>query len=491
MNRRTGPAAVAATVALALATFASGPAIAAHGSHAEARSTAIRYHLAWQANLDANADSTAVVASNVPVKGKATTVVFVVAGNNGNNCDPGSPVSPATLYAFGESSGKVLWHRSTTGQARCTTAAPVVSGLWVYSPGLDGRIHKYAIATGAEFRKRGWPEQFTKQPSVEKESANLVVSGWYLYATTSGFIGDAGHYEGHVVTVNLQTGHKNVWNSLCSNIHRLITDNQGTSSYCPDAQAGMFGRGQAAIDPLNNDVYVVTGNGPWNGRTDWGDSVLKLNPAGAKLIDAFTPKNQSYLNNSDSDLGSTGPAILPPITSDGKTWNLLVQGGKGPSTSHSGPAVLWLVNRNRMGPKKGPGHLGGSLQYIRSPGGCEVLTAPAVWIDAASKPEVIYGNDCGVTAYKVLTGPSILPHLAVAWSIANGSSTPVISGATLYLARSGEVDAYNPASGKLIWSSSSGAGGTISDIHWEYPAISGDWLFITDQSAKLYAYRRS
>src|ERR1019366_285247 len=97
-----------------------------------------------------------------------------------------------------------------------TTAAAAVWENWVFSPGLDGKIHRYSLATGAEYRKDGWPKKFTRRPYVEKASANLVVSANYLYLATSGFIGDAGYYEGHVATIDLLTNHETVWNSLCS-----------------------------------------------------------------------------------------------------------------------------------------------------------------------------------------------------------------------------------------------------------------------------------
>jgi hypothetical protein len=54
------------------------------------------------------------------------------------------------------------------------------------------------------------------------------------------------------------------------------------------------------------------------------------------------------------------------------------------------------------------------------------------------------------------------------------------------------LDAYNPANGRQLWSSSDGtSGGTIGGLHWEYPAVSNGWLLMTDENAKLYAYRRS
>lgn len=483
-----GFAIAGAIIMIASTAFVSGPG----GFRARSvRGDSLRYHLAWSRQLDNIVDSTPVIERNVKMAGgKRATVAFALAGNNGGNCDPGSPVRAATTYAFTISTGKLLWRRSTSGRGRCTTAAPAIWSTWVFSPGLDGKIHKYSAATGSEWKRGGWPKPFTKQPYVEKSSANLRVTGRYLYLATSGFIGDAGHYQGHLVTVNLLTGHESVWNSLCSNIHALINNIPNSADYCPDAQNGMFGRGQAVTDPLNGDVYVVTGNGPWNGRTNWGDSILKITPDGSKLVDAFTPANQQYLNVNDLDLGSTGSAILPPITVRGRIWHLLLQGGKGPAASGGGPAVIWLVNRDQMGSSPGPGHLGGSLDRITAPGGSQILTAPAVWIDPQGRPIVIYANDSGVVAYGIRTSGA-RPKLSVLWSLSGRSTSPVISGNTLFIAHDNEVDAYNPASGHRLWSSAnSGSGGSIGGIHWSYPAVYGGWLLVTDQSGKLYAYKR-
>jgi hypothetical protein len=475
----------AATGMVAATWSATGPTRpAATGS--------LGYHLRWHATLDAIADSTAVVARHVKVAdGKTAGVVLVQSGNNASDCDPSSPVRRSTLYAFEKSTGKLLWKRGTTGKERCTTSAPAASGSWVYASGLDGAVHKYDLATGHQSKQGGWPERFTIQPGVEKQSAPLVISGNYLYVTTSGFDGDAGSYDGHVVTINLTTGHKNVWNSLCSNIRHLISGNPSSPDYCASRQAGMFGRGQAAIEPMNGDVYVVTGNGPWNGKTNWGDSVLGLNPSGSKLVDAYTPTNQAYLNTQDLDLGSTGPAILPPVTSDGRTWHLMTQGGKGPATSGNGPTVIRLLRRGRMGSHAGPGSLGGDVQDISSPGGCEVLTKAGVWQDPWGHVDIIYGNDCGVAAYRLVTGKHIRPRLRVLWTQGSGSTSPVVGGNVVYIARDGVIDAYDPGTGRLLWSSTqSGAGGTIGDVHWQYPAVSGDWLFMTDQNDEVYAYKR-
>ena len=272
-------------------------------------------------------------------------------------------------------------------------------GQWVFAAGFDGFVHKYALATGRESTTGGWPERFTRMPFNEKASAALVVSGHYLYVTTSGFRLDAVHWEGHLVAIDLATGHANVWNGLCNHVKTLLSGSTKSRDYCPYWGAGMFGRGQAAIDPVNKDVYVVTGDGPWNGATNWGDSILRLSLDGSRLV-GFTPTNQAYLWHTDSDLGSSGAAILPLVSVQGKTYHLLLQGGKASAVSEQAPTALYLVNRDLMnGSKPGAAHLGGQLQIISSPGGCPLFTAPAVWTAPTGQIYVFYADDCAVGAY--------------------------------------------------------------------------------------------
>lgn len=459
----------------------------------------LTYALAWKASLDGNADSSPVVLRSVRFpNGARRAVVYALTGNNTLNCSPipADFAKTSTLYAFDATSGKPLWHQSTIGPSRCTTASPAAAGNWVYGPGFDGKVHKYDAAGGTEYRRGGWPIPYTLMPFTEKVSASLVISGRYLYVTTGGFAGDLGHYQGHLVTIDLKSGHVNIFNSLCSSLHVLLRPTPGASTYCPDRDSAMWGRGEAAIDPVNKDVYVVTGNGRWNGTTDWGDSLLRLSPDGSHLLDSFTPANQAFLDENDQDLGSTGPAMLPPVEVGGMTYHLAVQGGKGPAVpALSAPRALYLLNRDQLSGKPGPGHLGGQLQTINAPGKRKVLTAPAVWTDPQRQVWVFYANQGDITAYGLdSSGPSA-PRLTVKWDIhrANANfTTPILSHGVLYIAQNGAVVAYDPASGKTLWSSAGpGSGGTIGNLHWEYPTASGQLLFMTDETAHLYAYRQA
>lgn len=476
------PLPMAMAVLLLVAGCGAGTASAPAG-HVDARHGRFALSVLWTRSIAPNADSAPAYLSHVRLAGGARrAMIYVLAGNNTSNCNPGNPVRRATLYAFDAVSGAARWSRSTTGPSRCTTASPAAAGSWVYAPGLDGMVHRYAAATGREYRKQGWPHRITLMPEVEKVSADLRITGHYLYVTTSGFIGDQGHYQGHLVTIDLRNGHATVFNSLCSNVRQLLGPASGRSNSCGFQESGLFGRGQAVTDPANHDVYIVSGNGPWNGRTNWGDSIIKLNSAGSRLLDTFTPTNQAQLEANDLDLGSTGPALLPAIRQGGRSYRLLVQGGKGPACTTCSGTALRLLNRDNLSGQGGPGHLGGDLQDVQAPGGCEVLTAPAIWRAPGGALWVLYANDCGTVGYRLSSPAAGTFRLERVWSLSQGGTTPVVRDGRLYVARTGTLAVYNPATGKVEAQTS------IGGIHWQFPLVAGGRLYLTDQSGHVSAY---
>jgi hypothetical protein len=101
----------------------------------------------------------------------------------------------------------------------------------------------------------------------------------------------------------------------------------------------MSGGGLAADSKGN--IFFATGNGTWNGTTDYGDSIVKLGPPSGgsfPVLDYFTPYNQSSLGGGDGDLGSGGLALLPTLPSG---QQLLTQMGK--------DGMMFLIDRNNMG----------------------------------------------------------------------------------------------------------------------------------------------
>src|SRR6185503_10330543 len=91
-------------------------------------------------------------------------------------------------------------------------------------------------------------------------------------------------------------------------------------SSCPQTQSAIWGRAGAVIDSKDGRIFIATGNGDWNGTTDWGDAVIELDSGATQVLGNYTPSNTADLNDDDLDLGSTSPVLL-----DG---NLLAQGGK-------------------------------------------------------------------------------------------------------------------------------------------------------------------
>src|SRR6516225_9956534 len=58
-------------------------------------------HPLWTRTLQSNADSTPAYLPHVLLGGgRRRDLVFVVAGNNTSNCNPGNPVRKATTYAL-------------------------------------------------------------------------------------------------------------------------------------------------------------------------------------------------------------------------------------------------------------------------------------------------------------------------------------------------------------------------------------------------------
>src|SRR5207244_4916825 len=112
--------------------------------------------------------------------------------------------------------------------------------------------------------------------------------------------------QGHVVSIDAATGRiVHVWNSLCSDRHELIQP-----SSCPESDSAIWGRAAVVVEPGTGNLLVATGNARFDGKTYWGDSVLELSPEAGRLLQNWTPTDQSDLNSGDVDLGSTVPALL-------------------------------------------------------------------------------------------------------------------------------------------------------------------------------------
>ena len=123
----------------------------------------------------------------------------------------------------------------------------------------------------------------------------------------------------------------------------------GVFNSTPNGSEGGFwdGGGGLTVDAQAN-IYFQTGNGTFDGGTtlsaagDYSMSLLKLSTTnGITLVDYFAPSNAVALSDSDQDLGSAAPIILPDSVGSAAHPHLVVGGGK--------TAAIYLVDRDNMG----------------------------------------------------------------------------------------------------------------------------------------------
>jgi hypothetical protein len=375
--------------------------------------------------------------------------------------------------------GGAIWAHQVGG-ARYTTSGPVADPgrQYVYSYGLDGALHRYALATGDETIGNGWPVLVTRMTQTEKQSATLNLANGRVYVPTAGYPGDAPPYQGHVVIADAGSGAGTVFNSLCANLTHVLAQGE-----CPEDQSGIWARAGVVVDPETGKVFVTTGNGAYDanrGGHNYGDSVVELSGDGTRVVDSYTPTNYQQLTNADADLGSTEPALLPRIATS-KTPLLAVQGGK--------DAKLRLLNRQNLSGQGGPGHVGGELQILDSPG-CAVFDQPVVWTDPASKAVWVFvGGQCGLGGYQAVTDGGGTTRLRQIWKTGASGTTPVLAGGVLFQQLAGEVRAMEPQTGKTLWSSTQpGAGGTTGGIHWQSVIVVNGRVYAADENSALTAY---
>jgi hypothetical protein len=149
----------------------------------------------------------------------------------------------------------------------------------------------------------------------------LLLANGMIYICYSGF-GDNTPYYGWVFSYDAHTlAQTGVFNT---------SPNAGWSA--------IWMTGNGAVADTNGNIYLNTGNGPYDGNSDYGDSVIKLNGTnGLQLEDYFTPYNQAYLYSADQDVSASGLLLLPPVNGT----NLLLSGSK--------LGVQYLLNTANMG----------------------------------------------------------------------------------------------------------------------------------------------
>jgi len=388
--------------------------------------------------LDGTVDASPIYLRGVQIHGARHDAFFVT-------------TSYGRTMAIDAATGAIVWrftprsYSALAGSYRITNSTPVAdpNRKFIYAASPDGQVHKLLVASGAE--ARGWPVRVTLLPQREKLGTSLNFARGLVLLGTGGYLGDAPPYQGHVVAISAATGRiVHVWNSLCSNVHRLLSP-----SSCAHSDSAIWARSGVVVVPGTGNLLVATGNGAFDGRQNWGDSALMLTRNAGRLLRNWTPRNYAALESGDVDLGSTAPALI------GRGF--AVQGGK--------DGKLRLLSLSRFGGRLGS--TGGELQTVTAPGGADVFTAPAV-----SGKRLFVATGSGLDCY-VLNGGRL--HLS--WHRREGGTSPVVAGGLLYV-YNGSLNVYAPSTGKLL--ASFGAGGVS---HWSSPIVTDGRVAVPEGNA--------
>jgi hypothetical protein len=261
----------------------------------------------------------------------------------------GSPVidpNSGTLYVVGKSfipasSPLVFFQRlhaidANTGSEKITPPVSITSAIWVSGTG-EG-------STGGQL-----PFDVRNQ----NQRAGLALANGNVYICW-------GSHED-----------KDPWHGWSMSFNAPTLAFIAAYSSTPNSKQGgiWMGGGAPAVDASNN-LYMLTGNGNWDGMTEFGDSFLKLT-SNLSVADWFTPSDQSTLNSSDLDLGSGGAVILLDLPS-APVRHLVLGGGKQGSGA---TGEIFVLNRDSMGHNNSTD----SQVVQKFPAGGELFSTGAFW----------------------------------------------------------------------------------------------------------------
>ncbi len=334
----------------------------------------------WTVPVEGAVFAEPLVAADVPVRGSARTVVYVVTEHD-------------HIYALDAADGGRLWGPVTLGTpvARASlpcgnidpvgiTSTPVIdrASSTLYVAGLttpDGggtKVYKLAaldLASGA--MRPGYPVVIAPpatsglrfDPGVQQQRGALTLLRGIVYVPFGGYLGDCGNYHGWVV--GIPTAQPGRQQAFVTPTHR---------------EGGIWATGGLAADAADN-LYASTGNSDSRGPVDLGNSVIRLTIApqlafSGRPADFFAPSNFVPLNDSDTDLGSSAPLVLPEQPGSTTPDLVFIAGKQG---------VGYLINRAAMGGVSHGDGIEGEGVYSRCIfGDChgrsaQVFSASAYW----------------------------------------------------------------------------------------------------------------
>lgn len=318
-----------------------------------------------------------LVVSNLKIAGGWHEVVYVTTVNN-------------SVYAFDANDASAtapLWHVNFGTPAgvhdadfTCTdingnmgiVGTPVINAektaLYVVALTKAGgqfsqRLHALDLATGADLPNS--PATITApdfDPIWQNQRPGLFLSGGNVFIGYASHC-DNGPYHGFLLGYN------------AASLKQVGVFNTSPGG----EEASIWQSGQPPAVDDNGNIYFITGNGSWNGTTQFSESFIKLDPH-MHLVDWFTPTNHFQLDKDDNDLNSSGAVLIPGT-------HLVIGGGK--------EGVLFVIDTNHFG------HLGDEHAVQHFPATSSHLHSMVYWKSAKNGNLVyLWGQRDKARAYR-------------------------------------------------------------------------------------------
>jgi Putative Ig domain len=377
---------------------------------------------------------------------------------------------------IGITSTPVIDPSTSTIYVVAKTKETVGSGCSRGNPCYVHRLHALNMTNGAE--KFGGPVVLSAPnfvPLYHLQRPALLLNNGTVYIGF-GSHGDFNAWQGWLMAYSSSTLTQQwVWHS---------TDPTNGNN-----EGAIWGSGNGPALDANGNIYVETGNGVFDGTSNFSDSVVKLSPAGARL-DYFTPFDQDVMQNNDIDLGSSGPIILPDAVGSAAHPHVMIATGK--------VGVVYLLDQTNMGQyhsgaNQDLGEVSVGFNTTNITGG--FFGQPAYWngniytiIVGDSLRQFTVGNGSISTVSSSNSNNTFTFRGATPAVSANGATNGIVWVADITAYQSGGavvLDAYDATnvSNPLYSSPSNGSGAAAPATKFTVPTVANGKVYVGGQLA--------
>lgn len=237
----------------------------------------------------------------------------------------------------------------TTTQTLYLVAKVKASGgdeLWLHALRLADGQPRYHSPQRLSFPFAGGPTLTSIGPGIQR--AGLLVARGVLVVAFANIRREASHdsQEGFLESFD------------ATDLRRRLATFQVTPT---GLKGGIWQAGRGIATDGSGSIFVATAGGSYDGRSDFGSSILKLDARTLAVQDWFTPANHDALFHGNLDLSANGVTLIPGT-------HLMFAGGK--------EGVVYLLDQDALGRLEGAvsaGRAAGPLQRFQASQGCGLV----------------------------------------------------------------------------------------------------------------------